>query len=297
MTRPSDEILMAYADGQLSAEEHARVAAYLETDPEARGVVAMFERSGHLARDAFITADRGRQDDLARLILGHQEQAAPDEAAGDDVGAPGAAARSDATVVPFKPKVKPASTRPISAARQITALAASLVLVVGGFIGVRMIEGDAERPETASALFRVGPVAQDSSLARLLEARASGQPEPLSASDDKRYDLIAVSTFRDKDGRACREFEAVTADAEERPVAMGVACRQGARDWLIEGAVHLAEPARSETGTFTPASGVAEDSAIEGLMRLLGASAALSRSDEQALLDAGWGAPSTNQRP
>ncbi|MDX2290284.1 MAG: hypothetical protein NW217_15885 [Hyphomicrobiaceae bacterium] len=285
MNRPSDEILMAYADGQLSAEEHARVSSYLDSDPEAQEIVALFQRTRVAAREAFDLQATGRDSDLAKLILGMD---VPGRAAGDAPAKPAGRTDEASVVVPFQRPARPQAHSRTASWRQVTALAASLALVVGAGVGYWATLPDSPVGPVQNALFEMGPIAPDSSLARLLEKRPTGDAETVTVSPATRYDLVAVATFRDKDGRACREFEAVTADAEQRPVAMGVACRQVDRTWRLEGAVQLTATATPDPGSFTPASGISEQSAMDGLMRLLGASAALTGEQERALIEGGW---------
>ena len=51
--RPSDEILLAYADGALAADQRAAVESYLAGDPEARDLVELLRSSGTLTAQAY----------------------------------------------------------------------------------------------------------------------------------------------------------------------------------------------------------------------------------------------------
>jgi anti-sigma factor RsiW len=53
MSGPSDEMLVAYADGELGVEEFAAVEAYLETDPVARDKVRALRETSVLLRAAY----------------------------------------------------------------------------------------------------------------------------------------------------------------------------------------------------------------------------------------------------
>ena len=53
MTRLTDEMLMAYADGQLDDAEKRRIEALIASDPAYAARVESFRRSGQAARDAF----------------------------------------------------------------------------------------------------------------------------------------------------------------------------------------------------------------------------------------------------
>lgn len=108
MQRPSDELLVAYLDGELSEAERSEVQSWLARDPALRDRLAGLAETTALVRQAF---DDDLRDELpARLI---------------------AAARGGATVVPL-------AARPRGRARQWVgvALAASVAgIVVGSALG------------------------------------------------------------------------------------------------------------------------------------------------------------------
>lgn len=86
----TDETLMAYADGALSADEQRAVGTALATDPEARRTVSMFAMTRDLVRHAFSEPMwRLRPHALVEAILGSCGRA----------GSPSACQRNSARVI------------------------------------------------------------------------------------------------------------------------------------------------------------------------------------------------------
>ncbi len=140
MTRIDDDLLMAYADGELPAAEVARVEALLARDPAARERVRRYRETAALARAAF--ASTLEEPVPAALEARIREMARGDEAASG--------------VVPF-----PRGPRRRSLRRMALPLAASLALVIGLAVGTGL------RPEDDHRL-----------LARALETTPSGELGP-----------------------------------------------------------------------------------------------------------------------
>ncbi|MFN3867907.1 MAG: hypothetical protein ACK4MF_02440 [Hyphomicrobiaceae bacterium] len=267
MTRPDDETLMAFADGALSPERHAEVAAYLATDADARALVDDFRRSADLVRGAFDAALTAPPNEkLEQLIRSG--------------GASGTAAANVTSLasrrkVPFR-----------SQGWQPLALAASLALVIGAGLGWLANSGGG-RGAGAGYEVAIGPVPGASDLGRLLETRPS-YDEVVTGEGASRRRLVVVATFRDRAARPCREFEVTSVDQDQRPIGIGVACRTPSGAWAVEG---LAQPIVAEVasnGAMKPASGMQEAPVMEGFMRMLGAQPVVAADEEQQLLARGW---------
>jgi surface antigen len=272
MKRPNDETLMAFADGMLNAEEHARVAAYLESDAEARQVVEAFKLSGEAAAQAFSDVGDAKSQDLIDLIMS---------------GAPAAGSASEDeedTVVPFRKTVGPQQL----VSKYALPLAAGIALVIGSVVGFS-VGNRTPGTDVTTAEIAIGPVRSDGPVAHLLQSKPSGESIPFQPREGILRELVVVSTFRDQHGRPCREFETTKASEPFRPIDIGVACREPAGHWTVEGAVHLAGPAvEKPSNGFEPASGVDETTAIEGLMKMLGAQKAFSPEEEKQALERDW---------
>lgn len=258
MTRLTDEMLMAYADGALPEAEAAQVAAALEHDAEARAIVAEFRRTAELSRAAFTDVmTEPVPEQLVRTILG-------------------AEARS-ANVVDLAQARKP---RP-SPWRTVLPLAASVLLVLGVAATLFL-----QQLATEHAI-ALGTVPKASPLAEVLETKPSGTPVTLARRATEGADrLMVVATFRDRKARICREIEAL--DQAMQPQLAGVACRDPANgDWTVEGTARIAASSPPSTPGYVP-SGSDEKDALDGLLALLGASQTLSPDEEQNLMRQGW---------
>lgn len=277
MTRPDDETLMAFADGALDAERHAEVARYLETDAEARALVEDFRRSAELVRGAFDEAlAMPPNDRLVDLIRSGPTSGVTSGAAVSDAASP---------VLSLDGRRK---TRLPSRGWQPAALAASLALVVGAGLGwFAGGGGGGDGGDRAAFQVAIGNVPGSSELGRLLETRPSYSETFVGAGEARRR-LVVVATFRDRASRPCREFEVTAADQDQRPLGIGVACREPSGVWDVEG---LAQPIVAEVasnGAMKPASGMQEGLVMEGFMRMLGAAPAVAADEEQKLLASGW---------
>ena len=196
--RFSDEMLMAYADGELDLVARAEIEAAMATDPEVARIV---ER--HRALRARVqTAYGGVLDEsvpaqLASLVT-------------PSISAP--------VVELAARRVERAAAEPLAAARrwqlpQWSAMAAALAL--GAFIGALLLRGPAAPYEESES----GLVARGN-LAGALTAQLAGDPGAGTVR-------IGVS-FRDRNGAYCRTFRL----QHEAPLA-GLACRSG-EDWRLQ---------------------------------------------------------------
>ena len=265
--RPGDETLLAYADGQLPPDEAAAVARYLDTSAEARRFVDQLRTSAELAREAFEIAPGAQVEDrLAALILGTAPRAAA--AAADNVVALQPRRRLVDRVVP----------------RQAWRMAAAILILVGSLGGYELGRRAGAPGETVGTEIVVGRLGAGTPVATLLETRASGDPLPIGG----KRELMVVGSFRDRAGRACREFEVVSSDPSGAPVVGAVACRHGDGHWHVEGAVAVAAAPQIVPGEAYAPAGGGDGAAIQGILDALGAKSALSRSEEDALLSKGW---------
>lgn len=258
MTRLTDEMLMAYADGALPETERAEIAAALESDAEARAIVAEFRRTAEISRAAFADVlTEPVPDRLVDTVLGTQTPAS--------------------NVVELARARKPRSTM----WRTALPLAASVLLVIGLAAALLV------RQQPPAQLIALGPVPSATSLADVLETKPSGTPVALASRTSEGLDrLMVVATFRDRKERICREVEAL--DPSMQAQIAGVACRDPASGtWIVEGSARIASTAPPSGRDFTP-SGADEKDALDGLLAVLGATRALPADEEQGLLAKGW---------
>ena len=250
----NDETLMAYVDGELDAATASEVEAALANDPAASETVRMFRESARLAQDAF-AAPMDEQVPAHLLATFDDKSAEP---------AP------SADVVDFATRRAARPAGPIR--RHALPLAASIALAVG-IAGGWTLSSQTVTPEDSGLL--LGGISTASSLHAALEGTPSGQALAWDGGS-----ITPVLTFRDTDGRFCREFQA--AGAEGGQGSIGIACR-GDGQWQAQFAV--AAQAGGD-GSFQPASGGV--ASLETFVDELMTDMPLDPEAEAAALEAGW---------
>lgn len=270
--RPTDEMLLAYADGTLSAEEAARVSRMLEDDPESRGLVESMRRSGVLAAEAYAhVLDEPVPERLVAAVLG----ASAARPSGDEVSLEARRAR--------RTWAHPA----------LTAMAAALLLTLGT-VTIYLV-GQRQQGPVDQGQLSLGKLPAGSQLAQLLEARRSNDPVTIGgAHGDAPREAMIVGTIRDGAGRVCREIELISpgqsgaGSASPGGVAGAIACRGKDGRWSIEGAVQIAADAVPAGGDFNPASGGTIRAPLETILAPLGRISPLSLDDEARLIGRAW---------
>jgi hypothetical protein len=245
-----DEILMAYADGALSAEEAARVEAAMAEDEGLAERVALFADSRTAMKRAFGAAPPVPEALAAKVR---------------DLVAADAARRAAPAPSNVPSNVVDLASRRRSVPFWQVPLAASVALAVGLFGGWLGQPG----PGGDSGLALAG--LDDPALVGALESLPSGERVTL----DSGAEFAAVATFRDGTGQLCREFEHGIADAS----TVVVACR-GDQDWSVQ--VAVAAGAAEDEG-YAPASSL---EVLDAWMSASEAGAPLSAGDEAAALSA-----------
>lgn len=264
--RLSDEQLMAYADGEVTADQ-ADVGVRMREglSVEEQSALEDFRRTRELVRAAF--AEEATEPPSAALVALLLE-------------GPPSSQGTQPKVVPLQAQGRRAPQRSVS--RLAFAAAASIATLVAAAVLWSLTKG---RGDIAGQLVP-GPLARESEFARVLETRPSGDPVATDeASSAGRQHLMVAGTFRDRSGRVCRELELL--DAELSPRVVAVACRSARGDWGVEGAVAVASGAVGDPTTYAPA-GTPEQEALGALMSLLGASRTLEPEEERRLIGSGW---------
>jgi len=255
---PTDEQLSAYLDGELADHEADRIEQWAATDPEIRQRIDRLAAVDHRLQAAFpVAAD---EPAIARIA---------------------ATLSAGSTILPFPARRR--EQRDTGAGRFVLALmAASLALLIGfggGFL-MRGWQGTTTAPSIA-----VGPVAKATTLASLLETAPTGSPILISGSSDAAS-VVVASTFRDREGRPCREFETLRgSSATGTATAVGVACREEGR-WFVRGLVALADDSAAPSG-ITPSSNETKD-ALDALLSALGATRAMTPAEEAQIIERAW---------
>jgi hypothetical protein len=246
----SDDLLLAYIDGELSREDRARVDAAVATDPEVAQRLRRHQAIGSRIHGAFAgVAEEPAPEALVRMI----------KPAAAVVSLQAARARKAEAAPKPGPKAAPKRALPPIDARW-GAIAAALVVGLG--VGLF-----APRPQTGlidAKMRAAGP----------LEVALNGKlaSQPATAGDVVRIGL----TVRDGEGRWCRTFTSKDGLA-------GVGCRQG-EEW----AVRMAQTgAPFETSDFRRAASETPPAvltAVEGLI----AGEPVDAAAEKTARAAGW---------
>jgi hypothetical protein len=275
MTRLTDEQLMAYADGELlggESEIAERVRAGLSA--EEKGALDDFRRTRELVHMAFADdATEAPPTSLVAMIMNYSSEATEPE--------PLQQRRAEspaAGVIPLKRR----RTQSPAAIRTGLAMAASLALL----FGIVFLWSQPRNDNEIATDLTPGRISVSSELAKVLEARRSGEPVPISHPSNLQKHLMVAATFRDRNARICREIEVL--DADLVPQLAAVACRSSeSGTWRVEGTAAIARNTGGDDASYAPA-GASEKDALEALMSLLGAKEALKPDEERALIEKGW---------
>lgn len=249
MTRAiSDEMLMAFADGELAPAEQGEIEAALAEDELLAERLAIFMDTRHeLAATMKPLIDEpvpgALQASVASAIAAAREKqtASPD---------------ADETVVAFRPRVpSPLVTRSTGSSLSspwAMALAASFVGIVVGLGGFLLGQSTGVAPDGANL-----------ALNEALETLPSGGERALSEVES----LHMIASFRDAEGHLCREYEREAADA----VTTAVACH-GPAGWQTR--IALTNPVAEG---YVPAS---TTDTLDAFLSGIGAGAPLSSEEE-----------------
>jgi len=257
----SDEILMAYADGELDEARHAAVEAAIARDDALADRVAMFAETADRAKqamDATLSAPvpAHLQRAVESLIAAQDSQDSEGGARADPVSLADHRARRDSGRLGGWRRVVPA------------AMAASIALVVGLGVGYGLRPG----PDSTGAGMAVGSLTGPAgpAIAAALAEIPSGAEQALAGGRTFR----AIASFRDEAGAVCREFEV---DGEAGRASVNVACRDTDR-WEVRISI-----ATSGGGTgYAPASSL---EALDAYLVSVGAGAPMSAQEEKAVLE------------
>ena len=240
----SDETLMAFADGELTPEEAARIESAMDADDELVARVALFTQT----RAASKTALKPLLDEpvppqltsaIEAMIARRRSAEAP---AGNVVALP---ARTPN--------------------RWMLPLAASLAaVVIGGLAGYRLAGSGA-----GSEGLQVAGI-DNSELDDALATVAAGEERQLTGAGRR---FRAIATFRDAGGATCREFEV---DSADRSTVISVACLAGGQ-WRVSFAVAAA----GNDAGYAPASST---QALDAYLAAIEAGEPMSRETEAEAL-------------
>lgn len=166
MMRPSDEQLMAYADGELPAAEAAAIAALAENDPAVARRIRAFAATRTLLQQSFA------QSEVSPRTLKFLREA--------DIAAP-------------------RRRRPWLQRTLPMALAASLVAGISALLLPKVFRDEAGPADAAL------PAPLPASLQAVLDGTPSGVPVT-GTLDGRAVELLPLASLQTGDGRYCREY-------------------------------------------------------------------------------------------
>lgn len=254
MVHVPDELIMAYADGQVSPEEKTWLEGILAVDPAVRSRLDVFVATGpgqFSPFDSVLTAPI--PDRLIATVRGTRPEkrvAAPRQSLLD--------------------RLFPNGFGPL----QGFSYAAALALGVG--IGSALLTGPAAKSPLIVA-DRNGFVASGD-LQVALDTKVSGDKKLVNEGD-----VRPVLTVRDGEGRICRHYEIV----QRRKGPQGLACRETDGKWRItvltggEGAASARNANQGEPDVL--------DGLIGTALKSMPAHSELTGAEEAYLIGKGWG--------
>lgn len=257
-----DELLVAYADGELDAAQAAEVERAVAADPKLQSRLAALTRAANLTREIFEA--KGREAVPPALI--ERIVAGADGAAEKPPGPMHAEPHRS-----LRERLAEWWQVPLPAA----AFGGLMLLAVGVLVGY-LLPHDSP---AGGAMTTAGVVPTDTALHALLQQHASG--EPLTAGS---LSLEVVATFVDGD-RICREYRAQSRTGPHEYHA-GVACH-GDGTWNVAFAVDEYLEQEPVGGFYETASSKLHE-AIDGFIDQHLGTDPLDDAMERTLLEGGW---------
>ena len=259
----SDEELMAYVDGQLSAEEAKAIKAAVELDSDLQAKVNEFETTRQLLSHAF---DEIIDEPIPQRLLDLLEVK------------PSVEPKSETAEVVSLAKHRETKSFFMRPMQQV-ATAASVALIIGGVVGHQFGSSQTSTLEHRLVQADAGFVVAGNPLHEALESTPSHEIHHVNTGVGDM--IMPIMSFKAVDDRYCREFE-INADSS---ISMGVACRI-AGQWHVE--VLLAAGQRAEGSLeYQPASGYSED-ALNAVIDRMWNGEAFDAEQESQLISNRW---------
>jgi hypothetical protein len=256
----SDETLMAYADGQLTPAEAARVERLLASGPELRARLEVFRTTGH---------------DLSALFDDHLNAPLPPRLKRFTV-----AAQTDLSkIFDFGPRRRRQLPPGFAGLR----LAAASAAILAAGIGIGWLTHGSGGGIALSELVGLGDgrMIARAPLQRALDTLPSGKEAAIPLSGGRTSKVAVQLSFVDRSQNYCRRYEIGLSPQEYYG---GIACHLSG-EWKIE--LHAVLPPRhTQSGKVSLAGN--ESRALEAATIAVMDGDALGREDEAALIEKGW---------
>jgi len=249
MTWLRDEVLVAYADNQLSADNRRAVEQVLAVDPDARHTVALFKLSAFQVRQCFDALDFSGVPAWFETLMARQERRRSRDGAWQNKR--------------NWPKLG-------------VALAASLVIgaTIGHVTRMQPVAGAG-----SNGLAVLGDVPRASVLADALDYVAQTGAE---WTGPDQWRATEIASFRDRFGNECREIEVFSAREVSVPAQVLIACRGALERWTVVGAVANEVLDKSIEAYYVPSEGEARSS-LDSILSMLGAQQRISAAERKTM--------------
>lgn len=251
MNSETDEMLMAYVDGELDDETANRIERLLETSSEARHKVRIFRESAEWLRSGLRDFETLPLPDrvVAQFTVGKDENLSGAKITRLDRWRNRVGERWQQAVVP--------------------AMAASVALAVGLVSGVMLSWERGSEPLS-------GP---QSLLAATLENGSSG----LAVSSATEETVVTpLGSFVTAQTGYCREYEMTVRSTK----TSAIACRDDDGTWVPRIEIHESLSIPAAESRYVPASGATD--LVSDYLDRVGAGAYLLPAEEARLIDQGW---------
>jgi hypothetical protein len=231
----TDEIIMAYVDGQLDPEQTILVKEAIAHDPALREKAAVFNDTASVLEGVF---DAPLHEEIPTRLL-------------------------KTVQVSSKKSFVAQVGKFFSGLQPVPAYAFALVLLVG--VGILY------KTQTVPTAPGVAPLLATREFSRLLDQTPSGQSFVVQKSSSA-VTIVPILSFRDADQRFCRQLELDTTSAKTQKIGQGIVCRTAAGDWetvaLLENTaqegMQQASPQRYELAGDTDKIDAMVDSMLNG---------------------------------
>jgi len=269
MCEISDEMLMAYVDGELAEEMRARVEAYLADAPEGRGRLAAFSATGRRLADIF---DRPMREPVPQHLL--------DFVRGSHGERTRATRTSNVTPIAFgkQQRTLPSKTRTWALAASFAAL---LAAGVGSVWFLQLTPSDTDAAY-GLAISIDGKKIAGPALASAIEVTPTGS-SATQTINGQSASIRPIFTFATGKSEYCRQYEVLRKD---KPGLAGVACRETDGTWRIETQIAFA-PRHSTEGGIAPA-GRETLAPVDAVVSQMISGDVLGVEDEARVMNDGW---------
>ncbi len=272
MVAISNEMLMAYADGQLDRDESARIEATLASEPAVRARFEVFAATGTCLAGHF---RKPMDEPVPRHFIDLIERY------GHSTGTTKRPMAKLHVTLADKVRLAMASLLP----RPSMALAYSMVLLVGAGVGWALQSTGSRSPGAELAQNTVvsnGVILAQGALRRALESAGSGTPVVSNGTGEAAATIRTRLTFKSQSQGFCRQYELKVQDGTHYA---GIGCRDEGGNWRVQ--MHTPVAGRASAGERIVPAGDANATVAAMVDRLMEGDA-FGAAEEAALINRQW---------